>query len=776
MHPARGAVLTRHGASCYNGQVREHIWSLLLQFFRRPGGVSLSAIRKCGISGYSKVLRILWVLLACLLQWGLGLCPTVRANDDSPLLVINEVLASNNSVLEDAQKEYDDWIEIYNAGAAPVDAAGMYVTDDVGEPTKWRFPSGHPELTIVEPGGFVLLWADGDTADPGLHAGFNLSAAGEQVSLFDSDGVTLVDSLSFGPQSVDVSYGRYPDGSSELRPMGWPTPGDKNISTYAGAVAQPQFSHARGFYDQAFTLELTTETEGAAIYYTLNGVDPLSGTGRVPMVTQYTEPIQISRTTCVRAAATKAGWMASPTITATYIFLDDVIRQSGAPAGFPTSWGGRAADYAMDQRVVNDPEYSGEIKNDLKSTPSVCIVIPNSDFFAAGGIYANPNLTGPTSERAASIEWIDPSTGEQFGVNAGLRIHGGPYSRSQNPKNALRVNFRAEYGLSKLEYPLFPDTDVETFDTLALRSIWNYSWSGHSGMSGSRHADYLRDVFARDTVRDMGRLTPHGRPVQVYINGLYWGLYIMTERATEAFAADYLGGDEADYDILEAPSGMGASTTMDVVSGGPQAVQAWNALFTLAARDLSSPQAYEEIQTHIDVPAMIDYMLMIYYTGSRDAPVFLGDSYTPRNFYCIRHRDPASPFVVVPWDVEWSLEEPTVNRVDVVGVMNPHVLMDRLAANGDFRMLLADRIYRHFYNGGVLTREGATARYTGRADEIRGAIVGESARWGDEPRPSQPYTREDWETEVNRLVTQYFSGRTQTVVTQLKARGWYPSV
>lgn len=239
------------------------------------------------------------MLLACLLQWGPGLCPAVRANDGSPLR-INEVLAANNSVLEDPQKEYDDWIEIYNAGAVPVDVAGMYVTDDLGEPTKWQFPSGHPELTVIQPGGFLLLWADGDTADPGLHAGFNLSADGEELGLFNSDGVTLVDSLSFGPQSVDVSYGRYPDGSSELRPMGWPTPGDKNISTYAGAVAQPQLSQTRGFYDQAFTLELTTETEGATIYYTLTGVDPLVGAGRVPVGTRYTEPIQISRTTCVR--------------------------------------------------------------------------------------------------------------------------------------------------------------------------------------------------------------------------------------------------------------------------------------------------------------------------------------------------------------------------------------------------------------------------------------------------------------------------------------------
>jgi hypothetical protein len=327
-----------------------------------------------------------------------------------------------------------------------------------------------------------------------------------------------------------------------------------------------------------------------------------------------------------------------------------------------------------------------------------------------------------------------------------------------------------------LEFPLFPDSDVESFDTLALRSIWNYSWTGDSGMSGARNADFLRDAFARDTVRDMGRLAPHGRPVQVYINGLYWGMYIATERPTEDFAADHLGGAEDNYDILEAPSGMGSSTVMDVVAGGQSGLDAWSALFALAGGNLSSAQAYRDLQAYIDVPTMIDYMLMIYYVGSRDAPVFLGDSRTPRNFYVVRPRDPAGPFIIVPWDTEWALEYPSDNRVNVVGVLNPHYLMDRLAANADFRVLLADRIYRHFYNGGVLTRQRTTDRYMARADEMSGAIVGESARWGDVKRPSQPYTRQDWETEVNRLVTQYFSGRTETVLGQLRSRGWYPSV
>ena len=719
------------------------------------------------------------MLLACVLLPGPGICPGVGAKDVSPVraadassLLINEILVSNNSVLEDPQGEYDDWIEIYNSGTTAVDVAGMYVTDDLGEPTQWRFPSDHPELTIIKPGEFLLLWVDGDTADAGLHAGFNLSATGEAVGLFDSDGVTLVDSVSFGPQSVDVSYGRYPDGLERAAAHGLAHPGRREHQHLRRRGRPAAMLSTRGFYDQAFTLELTTETEGAAIYYTLNGVDPLVGTGRVPTGTRYTAPIQVSRTTCVRAAATKAGWMPTATVTATYIFLDTAIRQPAQPSGFPSNWGATRVDYEMDPDVVNSPAYASTIKDDLKTIPSVSVVLSNDDFFSAQkGIYANTQAHGIEWEKPASIEWIDPVKGDSFQVNAGLRVHGSQYGRTAGvAKHSLRILFKNEYGPTRLEYPLFEDSDIDRFDCLILRGIWNYSWFGDStacGGMGTSHADYLRDLYSRDTVRDLGGLGPRGRPVHVYINGLYWGLYILSERPDDGFAAEHLGGSKEDYDVLY------ATGSMEVVAGD---LTVWNAMLAAAGGDLSSPQAYEAFQKLVDVPSMIDYLLMIYYVGSRDAPVLLCNDQVPRNFYTLRRRSPAGPFVFLPWDVEWTLESPTVNRVRIVGQANPHYLLSRLNANADFRVLLADHIYQRFFNDGALTPSNAAARYMARATEVDRAIVGESARWGDSIRSNQPYTRVDWIAERDRLVNQYFSGRTDTVISQLRQAGFYPSV
>ena len=64
------------------------------------------------------------------------------------------------------------------------------------------------------------------------------------------------------------------------------------------------------------------------------------------------------------------------------------------------------------------------------------------------------------------MEWIDPNTGDQFGVNAGLQMQGG-VGRSYNIKKPLEVVFKGEYGLSRLEYPLFTDTEVRTFEKVS---------------------------------------------------------------------------------------------------------------------------------------------------------------------------------------------------------------------------------------------------------------------------------------------------------------------
>ena len=140
------------------------------------------------------------------------------ANDNSGIpLVINEFMASNDSIIQDPQGQYEDWVEIYNYGTGAIDLAGMYLTDDSSEPMKWQIPGGNSAATTIPAGGYLLIWADNDIDDEGLHSNFKLSADGEEIELFDSDGVTLIDSVEYHDQFTDMSYTRFPDAGSGNR-------------------------------------------------------------------------------------------------------------------------------------------------------------------------------------------------------------------------------------------------------------------------------------------------------------------------------------------------------------------------------------------------------------------------------------------------------------------------------------------------------------------------------------------------------------------------------
>lgn len=139
-----------------------------------------------------------------------------------PKLFINEFMADNDNIVSDLQGDFDDWIELYNGGSGAVNTGGMYLTDNHSRPARFVLPD-----TTIPAGGYLLVWADGDTLDGPLHASFSLKASGEQIGLFSAR-LTAVDSLTFGPQATDVSYGRAPDGDSAWTVFASPSPESRN--------------------------------------------------------------------------------------------------------------------------------------------------------------------------------------------------------------------------------------------------------------------------------------------------------------------------------------------------------------------------------------------------------------------------------------------------------------------------------------------------------------------------------------------------------------------
>jgi len=709
-----------------------------------------------------------------LLALFLSIVPPVSSALAAPLVAINEVMAANYTGATDPQGDSDDWVELHNTGNAPIDLGGMYLTDDTDDPTAWRIPDG----TVLGTGGYILIWADGDIADSGLHASFKLDAAGDSLALFDTDGLTLVDAMDFGRQTPDVSFGRDPDGSDSWLTLS-PTPGASNNDTFLPVVADTTFSHDRGFYDAPFEVTIATKTEGATIRYTLNGSTPTSAHGIV-----YSEPILIHQTTSLRAMAYKTGWKSTNVDTHTYIFLDDVIGQAtnsatGAqvtPEGCPTSWGSANGDYQMDPDVVGQNGkddfgglYANTIKDDLKAVPTISLVMNTDDWFGNRGIYINQSQDG--TERVVSMEYIDPQAESGVQINCALSMQGGisgggtSLGRWKTFKLSMRPRFKPQTddgtltgGPGKLDFKLFDDSPIERFNTVVIDGVLNHSWLHPS--SGQRNtALYIQDQYVADLHNAMDGHSPHGSYAHIYINNLYWGMYYIHERPDHAWAAQLLGGDQDEYDAIKHNGG-------NVINSGltGNATSNYNAMVAAAGAVASAPDsltAYAALCELLDVDSFITYLLANWYTGNHDWP--------HKNWYATHRNTPDGKWRFHSWDAEHTLE-----GSNEVGE-SPSNIHSRLARNAEYRMRFADLIHRFFFNDGPLTPMAAAERYRARMNEVDRAIVGESARWGDN-RQSRPYTRQDWfNTQTNKL-TSFFPGRTSQVLSRLQNADLYPDV
>ena len=145
---------------------------------------------------------------------------------ETPHVVINEFLAKNNSTNTDSAGQFEDWIELYNPTNQTVPLTGYYLTDNKDSLMQWKFPDG----ISIAPSDYLLVWCDNDLDQTGLHTNFKLNADGEFIALTLPDGVTILDSVSFGAQYADTSFGRIPDGGTTWSFLK-PTPDKKNLLT-----------------------------------------------------------------------------------------------------------------------------------------------------------------------------------------------------------------------------------------------------------------------------------------------------------------------------------------------------------------------------------------------------------------------------------------------------------------------------------------------------------------------------------------------------------------
>ncbi len=496
-------------------------------------------------------------LLPCLLILSLAV-PSVVAQ--VPTLRINELLASNTAGIRDVDGDRSDWVEIHNNSTQPVNLAGYFLTDSKGTPLKWIFPS-----FSIPAKSYRIVFASSKDKIVGseVHTNFALAKGGEFLRLSSPTG-ELIDSVSFGPQENDITYGRSFSTPSLWQFFAIPTPGSQNGEPYSGTTRPPRFTVLGGFHEGERLLELIPDGFGDQIRYTVDGTVPTSTSSL------YLSPIRLSVTTSLRAMSFAEGKVPSPVVTQTYFFNE--------PRHLPVI------------SIVTDPDglFSNQNGIYVRGTNGI-----------AGACDPTPRNVNRDWERAVNIEMYE--TDGRVGLNqgAGIKIMGG-CSRTRYPQKSFSLHARAIYGDGKFRYPLFPDRPMESYESFDLRSA-----------ADDQVSTFFRDAFTQHLTREfMDSDIGAYRPTVVYINGVYWGIHNLRERQNEHYIAGNKNVSPTSLDMLE-----GNAVVNEGSNSGFLALRTY-----IQNNNLSDPAKYEYVKTQMNVDQFAEYHLANIYTAEEDWP------------------------------------------------------------------------------------------------------------------------------------------------------------
>ena len=557
-------------------------------------------------------------------------------------LSINEFMASNVSTIADEDGDFEDWIELHNYGNEPVDLDGWFLSDDFSDPYKWIFPD-----VIIQPGEFLLVWASGKDRKQGvLHTSFSIDASGEELLLVHPSGnwVDLVNPIAL---PTGISYGRKPDGTGDWFYFDEPTPGFSNVSAgYTGITQPPDFSHAGGFYDEEFLLEIGHPDPEALIIYTHDGSEPAlentngviyhyknkyafhggSSTGELlEQEFRSYEYINALPITDRSQDPDKLSQMSSTVQDPDYfpenpVFKGTVIRARAFKEGY------------LPSEIKTHTFFITQSLENRFTLPVISIAIQEDSFFDyEKGIYTagvdadewreqNPGVTFSWpfegNFRRRGIEWEYPANFEYFhkehlgsAVNqqVGIRIHGG--ATRSFPMKSLRIYARNMYGQSHLNYPFFENNPHDAFKRLILRNsgndfttdIWEPSLSSRT---------LFRDAFLQNLVKHLNLDTQDYTSVILFVNGEYWGLHNIRERYDRHYLERTYGLSTGNIDLL---------TSNGIAKEGDN-IHYQETLSYIQMHGLEDDEHYAHILTRLDEKNFTDYQIVNIFARNTDWP------------------------------------------------------------------------------------------------------------------------------------------------------------
>lgn len=546
-------------------------------------------------------------------------------------LVINEILTSNTVTNEDEDGDYQDWVELYNGSAGPINLAGYGLTDNAAQPFKWVFPA-----QIIEPGQYLIIYCSDKNrtvVNQPLHTNWKISSSGEAITLTDAASVT-VDQVPATEIPSDISFGRLPNGTGPFVFFSAVTPSAQNGSVgYDEILDPPTFSQNGGFFTTAFNLTLSTATPGASIIYTVDGSEPdannLAGTTYQyknqypqepgdpvgPLLTKsfnslaYTAPINIvDRTSQPNdISMISSTWHAEPEYLPTNnIFKGTVVRAKVVKTG------------ALSSNTVSHTYIVTPQGSDRFSLPVVSLSISENVLFDYNdGIYVagvdfdnwradNPDLSpagiedlanyyrrGEDWERVANMSYYVGGT-EVINQNVGLRLHGGSSRDWQN--KSFNIYSRAEYGDETMDYAFFPNQPTD-FERLILRNSGADFFETH-----------FRDALNMRLLTQSKVLTKGYQPTITFMNGEYWGILSFSDKFDNNYFKRVFDID--DVDVLESENVIEEGDNEDYLA----------LLDFIEANPLSVEANYEYVKTQLDYENFADYFIHNIYFDNIDWP------------------------------------------------------------------------------------------------------------------------------------------------------------
>ncbi len=508
-------------------------------------------------------------------------------------VLINEFMSSNQTTLQDSDGDYPDWIELFNPGENIIDLEGYMISDDAQAPGKWVFPSVH-----MMPNSFMVIFAsDKDRYDTTeLHTNFKIKSAGEHLILCNPETLEI-DHIQPVGLSVDVAFGRYPDGDENMMVLASPTPGHPNTP----GVSVLNISKSAGLFNAPFKVGLSSANDDDVIYYTLDGSIPglSSSIYSDSILIGFVDSIQnhfVNIPTTPDSMSDIFRTWSPPLGT---VPKANVLRAIAYRNGMPTSRVVTNTYFVDTNFYIKYPYHIVSITTDSINLFGFDdgIYVPGAYFEPTGPDWSgNYFQKGGDWERPLHFEYFQDSGKRVLDMECGMRIHG-KITRHAAQKS-LRLYSR-ENGNSYFNYPFMLNTDQEIFKRILLRTSY---------ADGSQ--TILKDAMLEDLVKDFNFEMLHYRPVIVFINGEFWGTQTIRERIDKYYLSLLYDIEADSIDMLE--------NNMSVEEGS--ADDYLDMMDYIDNNDLSEDEHYEYIKTRMDIDNYIDYQIVEIYFQNMDWP------------------------------------------------------------------------------------------------------------------------------------------------------------